>query len=359
MKSGKKSIFIILGDDFKVQEWRESFEVDGDELISLRNGLWMVIDVIKHLLSYGSADAIVLRYLNDRRSFFGSCRLALGEWLSIAIAYVVGIRVVWICHNVDKETKMNYPKLTKIRRWVVAKMAVRIFVTDPLLQKYVPKFMPTASSCKVDWLTFGAYSPKSIKSHSVTYDIQSFANNFRERTEADRKSPLLGLCFCSPGNKYLHFDYARALIHAAKQTKYRIALILGGNLSKDNTERQQQELNLIVNEPDILLIPRYVRVNEFELTDSFDFYWRGYRDFSMSYTLYVAASVSKPVLALDSGFVGIAVRKYRLGSVIKSNFSDLEKGLTQLESWEPDNGSKFLTTHSWRIGATRLRGAIG
>ena len=359
MRTSKNIKILIIGADFKVKEWRKSFEANGDELISLRNGLWLVFDFVKYLMCHGRADAIVLRYLNDRRSFFGSLRLAIGEWLVIIIGRIVSMRVIWICHNVDQETKMLYPRLTRVRRWLAARLASRIFVTDPLLQRYVSKYLPSGSDRKVDWLTFGAYrSETSNKLDPAVEEIQQFGNKFRERVQADGATPLVGLCLGAPGAKYAHFDYARTLVHASKQTQYRVALILGGDFSKDLTERQRQEFQLIAEEPDVLFIPRYVRVNESSISDNFDFFWRGYRDLSMSYTLYVAASVNRPVLALDSGFVGTAVREYELGAVVRSDFSDLERALELLETWETDKGKRFLESHHWDIGAARLRGAV-
>lgn len=191
-------------------------------------------------------------------------------------------------------------------------------------------------------------------------EMRRFARDFRERTRADGVKPLIGLCLGASGVKYAHFDYARSLMQASRGTDYRIALILGGDFTKDATERQRHEFQLLGEERDVCLIPRFVAVNEFKLSDCVDFYWRGYRDLSTSYTMYVAASVRKPVLAMNSGFVARAVREYELGAVVDNGFSELEHALSLLEAWSPEKGGVFLDTHSWSIGATRLReAAIG
>ena len=85
-----------------------------------------------------------------------------------------------------------------------------------------------------------------------------------------------------------------------------------------------------------------------------DFLFRGYSDLSMSYSLYKAAALRIPVLALRGGFVGEAVGRYGLGATCEPDFSDLCRALEQLGRYDPANAERFLETHSWDIAAHRL-----
>ena len=111
--------------------------------------------------------------------------------------------------------------------------------------------------------------------------------------------------------------------------------------------------------PDVFFHPTYVSFDESALADRVEFVWRGYDDYSTSLTLYKAASLGLPVLALRSGFVGEAVEVYRLGATVAIDFSDLEKALELIRTWDPENRRRFLKTHSWEIGGRMLARAAG
>ena len=349
---------LIQGPDFKVENWSNDFEKFGDTLVPVRTGLYLPYDFFRFLVAYGLPDALIIRYLNDRSSLFGTLRLALGEWCGIAACLLLKGQVFWICHNVDRETKIFHPKLNELRRWVVSRFARRVFVTDPLLVPAVERFLPSINSSKVDWVTFGKYTFRECVDNDVSQEIRRFVGHFRAQAIRDNRIPLVGLCLGAPGEKFAHFEYARALLRSAEQTRFRVALIIAGDFSRDVPSLQQREFELLSEDPNVLFFNRYVCMDEHKVADLFDFFWRGYRDWSMSYTLYVAATVRKPVLALDMGFVAMAVRAYGLGATVDECFDGLNDALQEIQSWEPHGANEFLETHTWEAGAQRLRAAV-
>ena len=100
--------------------------------------------------------------------------------------------------------------------------------------------------------------------------------------------------------------------------------------------------------------PFFVEIDETVLKDDFNFFWRGYDDWSVSFTLYTAASLKKPVLALNTGFVGFAVDYYQLGATVELDFSNLKEALEKIKTWDPAHAERFLNNHSWKIAANIL-----
>lgn len=346
---------LIQGSDFKVAQWRRVLDAQGARLHSIRKGLWMVTDFLSYLWRHGRPKALVLRYFNDRKSLSGSLRLACGEAFCIGLCKIIGVRLIWICHNVDKETIEYHPRLTRWRRALAGWAAARVLVMDPLLIGDLNAHLPHVSH-KSDWLTFGPPAPaaKPAKAEPAIADIEAFVKAHRARAYEAGHTPLIGLCLGAAGPKYIHLDYARALVHAASGIGFRIGLVVAGDYSRHLSARQQAEVAALAADAEILFIPRFVDVDERSILHAFDFFWRGYTDSSISYTLHVAAAVGKPVLALECGFVARAVKAYGLGATVHTDFHDLPEALERLMAWDRRKADDFNTARTWEAGARRL-----
>lgn len=76
--------------------------------------------------------------------------------------------------------------------------------------------------------------------------------------------------------------------------------------------------------------------NEFVLykvniAKNIDFLWCAYKDISMSFIIYYAASLKKHILAQGPEFTAETVQYYSLGTVIKQDFSNIDQALKKIE----------------------------
>lgn len=352
-----KFVFTVLiaGNDAKARSWQQHAARQGQTLLPIRGGLGLSIELVRYMLTHGRPTALVVRYLNDRSTFIKSLLYTLGLSASLVLCKLTNVHIIWFCHNVDRETRTFHPRLTSFRRNLTLHFSAQIFLTDPLLNECYSQLFPHTQRHKLNWITFGRPLPTHQPSEpKVEQQIRDFALSFRRQSQEEYRSPLIGLCLGDAGPKYAHFDFALSLLQQATRTPFKVGLVVGGNVWATATEQQRIALQSLRSRQDVLFFPRYVQVDELRLRDCIDFIWRGYRDVSMSYSLYVAAAAELPILTLNMGFVSTAVKKYRLGATIDTDFSNLNEPLEKLISWDPSAARRFLQTHTWECGTHRL-----
>jgi len=303
--------------------------------------------------------AVFFRYLNDYRSLPKTVARTLSEIGGLLICGFFSVRVFWICHNVDRETKRYHPALSEFRRQMFAKAAERIFVMDEGLVPFAKSVFP-AHAAKIDFLCFGPPSMQRVSSVTETFlkEVLDFIDQRRCLALANGQRFLSFSCIGRPGDKYDHFRRARDLVREAGRLGFSVAGIVVGPFIAGKYDDGGEPFFGLDREPAILFRGDYIPLDEVDFLDSFDFMWRGYRDWSMSYTLYKAAAMRKPVLAIDTGFVGPAVRLYGLGAVVREDFSDLGPALASIERWDPSAADEFLKSHTWEQAALRMASAI-
>src|SRR5690554_4195927 len=156
--------------------------------------------ILKQIINRKKVKVYVFRYINDSESFI----LAIIRWLSelfkIAICKIFGIKIWWLCHNVDKETTSYHPKITNLRRKNIVKYATRIFTTNkmliPVAQQYFPdKFIDSLSLGYIE----GSTSNKIKADDKIDNNIVQWIEN-----KVSKKSKII-FCIGSPAEKSLHF----------------------------------------------------------------------------------------------------------------------------------------------------------
>src|SRR5690625_2117278 len=145
---------LIQQDDIKSQKL--AAEIENIELIRMTGTPNLIpIHIIKQILTRKKKPkAIILRYLNDSYTFFHSFIRFITNIITVFLTKTLGIRLVWICHNVDRESRENYPLLVKVRRKLVTKYSNKILVTDKFLIRHAINILKVEKS-KVDYITFG------------------------------------------------------------------------------------------------------------------------------------------------------------------------------------------------------------
>lgn len=355
----KPTILFEHADD-KSRQWGKALASIGYEVVSYsgsqaRTGSFL----IKSIIHGEKPIAVVFRYLNDYRSLSKTLLRFISEITALLVCRITGTTIIWICHNVDRESKRFHPTLSDLRRKMFAKAAYRIFVMDEGLVQAARIAFPDQSA-KIDFLTFGTPTIKAVseRTKDVFEEVVEFISRRRASADQSGRPFFCFSCIGRAGDKYEHFPMARDLVRKMEGLGYAVAGIVIGPFKDIERDGSQEPFFGLDREPSIFFRSRYIPLDEVDLLEHIDFILRGYLDWSMSYTLYKAAAFRKPVLALDTGFVGWAVKNYKLGAVLSRDLSNIEEALAALRTWDPSNAQLFLSTHSWEFAARKIVDAV-
>ena len=318
---------IIQKDDIKSKKWAEASTFVGlNVVIQKKSAIYAPWFLLKFILGFGKPSGYVIRYLNDYQSFLRTMVRTLSEISLVMICWVFRIKIFWICHNVDKETERYFPSISNFRRKLVSRCCKRILVTDVLLKDKAAQLFPRYHN-KIDSISFGeiaGYDTGSGDKESIRFLAQK-----RDAAVQGGIKFLSVLCAGSPNNpKYLHFSYLIDLIEKAKINGYYIAAIVAGNW--DDSERSNRLLNAYKTSPNILVFEKFTTFSSSFIKSNMDFYFRGYDDYSVPFTVYEACALRKPILALESGFLPKMVRHYDIGNVVDRDLRNIDKSLAEL-----------------------------
>lgn len=354
MKSRK--LVLIQKDDNKSFKWAEAAKESDIELLPQPGSpIKAPLFLLQTALRRGVPAGYVVRYLNDYASLAKTLLRLLSEMALVAFCTLLRIKLFWICHNVDKESSAHYPRISGFRRWMFAAMAKRIFVTDPLLVPHAKEHFP-AHTHKIEGITFGEIQPEARFDKDRQNQAIAFIENKKQQAEAEGKTPLVLFCTGAPAKKSLHFDYMEDLLAAGQKNGYRIIAIVAGGFMA--SERGKELLVRYKSHPDICVYETFTRFSSDFIRQYVDFYWRGYDDWSVPFTVYEAATLGKPIIALDTGFLPELVRGCGLGCVI--SLSDLEVGsfLDCLSSVSSGSFGGFLADREWGVLSRKLKEAF-
>lgn len=303
-------------------------------------------------------NALLVRYLNSPR-----CMLHAMSWWAITIATLLvarmaGIKLLWLLHNVDRETIQPYGVLTQSLRRLLGSLSSVILVTDPLLVDTARKHLPGSVHSKIDYITYGQ---RRASLDRLLYDVQDdetdLLTELIARIRQQEPHALIGFCPTSAGEKFTHLTHSATLARVGDTIGVKIHIIVVGPI--DQYLRMNRALALELSScANIHLISRRLNYDPSRVGPCLDFYWRSLSDQSVSYTLYEAASVRVPVLTMDCGFMATAVPFYRLGACLQLDFSNASQALTEIRYWDPCGADEFLRTHSWSIAASKLAESV-
>lgn len=299
-------------------------------------------------------DFYIVRYLNDYTSLTKTLIRLFSEFFLFFICFLFKIKIFWLCHNVDKETESNYPLISKLRRNVVFSRSEAYFVTDPLLADiFIQHFKVETKN--IYTATFGRL-PSDIK--NVEYkpsQEEKVAIDFIEYTK--RKAQLNGhkvlvtLCAGTLNNdsieKVIHFNFLPLLIEKAKENKFHIIVIIAGNWDVRISGVKKLD-SIYQNYPhNIFNFKKYIQLEKGFIKQFVDFYFRGYTDFSVPYTVYEACSFEKPIVCLDAGFLPNLVSHNQIGEVIDLDMKNVDIILERTLNGESYRYRSFLESHTW------------
>lgn len=358
----KKSKFVLFSnDDFKFKMWKVALEEEyGYSCRASKEGL-MVLVLLPLLLKRGRVESVVFRYLNDRDSLIKSITFLLSDVLTCTLCYFFQIKVHWVLHNIDKESSVNFPALVKFRRKLVATNARKIYVTDELLLDLARESLPDFKD-KIDHISFGRYSPgmitRNVDHNIVSSDMElmNFSlSHFDELTEMIKRLrpeyDLIAFCGGRFSKKRINFKELPNLVKAVKATNIRFLMVVVSDFSPAEDE---ELFEYCTTTRDIMFVNNLMEMNEFDFQGLIDFYWSGYSDISIPYTIYTAATLEIPILSYDSGILPKVVSHYKIGEVVNRDYSNLSTLLKKLKDKSDYNFVTFLDRNFWRKTADKL-----
>lgn len=352
-----RNLIVFPTQDFKYNEWSKAFKEFGIETYADSSPFVIKpITLIILLLKNHNICAYFFRYLNDKPSFVKSLLKAICDALIVMICKLANIKIYWILHNVDKETKSHFPSLTRFRRSLLKKFATKIWVMDKLLINHAISI--GFDEKRLDWLCFGRPTLKKVNTETLTLKNQIIS--FRQRMEETygHAKVYIGLCVTSPVVKFNHFLQAPLFVDSASSDDALVCLVIYGQIPDHPDFNHLSEI-YDKNEK-ILHINKNHDIDESALSDQTDFIYRSLDDLSVSYSVYVAAAIGKPVISHDVGFLSEMITDYRLGLVVPAKPNARIKSISEfLEQWDRTNADRFLSYHSWYIAADKIQVDLG
>lgn len=290
--------------------------------------------LLKLLMQGKKIKVYVFRYLNDSNSFILAVLRLVSEAFTILLLKIFNINIWWLCHNIDKETAMFFPKLSRIRRKNVVKFSSLIFTTNELLIHKAQEFFPG----------------KTIDSLSLGYIDNGFQKIRREQKNdleilewiKSRKDSTSKFIFCigSPAKKSLHFKLIHNFIEKLNvKSKYAwYAIVIGAEVEAGEY---------------IYNIPYKLSIDLNIIKNNANFYYRVIDDYSMSYSIYEAAQLRIPIITEDYGIMPNIINEYKLGVVIES-YDDLSQKIESY-NFNEENFAEFINENNWTVTAEKIK----
>lgn len=347
---------MFTSDDFKTRQWGAELMKHNCQIIPAEEVNRYLIEVLLSSFFKGQKiHVFIFRYLNDKKVLRKSIKLFLRDLVIIILCKVLKIRIIWLLHNIDRETKQYYPFLSRLRRKYVARAAGKILVTDPnFIQLAIQEGIDKK---KIDWTCFGITQRGEPDQRNIALREQIIS--FRQSVlNMGYKNIALGLCVSQGAKKKVHYLFADLITGRSKKRKDScVILVMIGNYPEGiefETARKKA-----IDSPFIFLLDEPFPVNEEFIADHVDFFYRSMTDLSMAYSVYVACQFKKPVITHDIGALPMVVKKENIGYVIGKEEKDIPGFiLHSLESWHPLGTEKFLAKRNWQTGSDKLIDAI-
>lgn len=302
-------------------------------------------------------DVIVVRFLNDNPSLLLTLLKPVGDCVTLAICAVRGVRVFWLCHNIDKETECYWPFVSQLRRWLWSRRAEKIVIDDPSLMdaayaeftKFYDKLFP---------ITLSPLESGPVYNRP---DLEKQGREFLFRDAGGGKDPrkqLNILCAGTTGLKYYHFQLLPVLERKLREHGWNPRILVVTRFQKNGSWSRGKDYGSFIDwcerTPGVLLLREYIDLDERDWRDDVDLIWRSMADWSFPITFYNACRAEIPVLSYQAGSVGVIVERERIGATINWDFSNVGTAVETALSIPQESFKAFLGRRSWENGAREL-----
>ncbi|WP_335965913.1 hypothetical protein [Galbibacter sp. PAP.153] len=335
---------LIQKDDIKSKMWGNELRSMGVSVHTLRGSPINWIFFYMKELSKDKPSAIIFRYLNDYPEFYKTILRFFSEIITMLLAKLLGTKIIWICHNIDRETDVHYKYISEIRRFLIKKFARTIFVMDSLL---VNSAKDQLKSSSIDFITFGTIEKK--------IDIE-LINKINQYIRSHSNNTIFGLTIGSINYKTIHFKKIPMLIESAKKNGFDLKMIVCGPIENYLNKHESIILEYMKNSENVYFINGYVNLDE-RLLERISFVFKSNLDLSVPLSYYSTVSARIPIIAIDGTFSAKLVSTYKIGTTITEDFSNIQAVFNNINS-EKFLFDDFLLNHNWKIGAEKIRDII-
>lgn len=341
--------FIIQKDDEKSKLWAKAARAQNIEVVAQPDSpIRAPFFFISQCMRVGLPNGYIVRYLNDYPSLFKTLLRLMSEVVLICMLRCSLVPLFWICHNVDRESSRNFPRISSMRRRLFAWASSRVFVTDPLLMSFASLYLRLPLD-KIGYVTFGFRKVDdhlSDDGNDVSIALKNLLRIKKSEIKNQGFRPLVTLILGSPGSqKSIHFDYLVNLIDSARIHGVGVIAIVGGDFHGSATSRSRCQQ--LIKHSQIILFESHLNLTDTFIVENINFYFRGYTDFSVPYTIYESCSFKKPFLVMNFGFLPELINYHGIGVVLNEDSTWENDTISKLENINSDKYDLFLKRHQW------------
>jgi len=349
-----RTVLIDYG-DVKSLNWSSAAKAGGLGRIipQDRTPILTSVVLLRSILRMAPVDAVCLRYLNDYPQWPKTVVRLFSELCTVLLCKVFRIQLLWICHNVDRETAQYFPRVSSLRRRVIARFADRIFVTDELLKKLAAQILQVPSE-KICVISFGMPFPKHP--HAGRDEGGGCIGRILAWSSAYRKEfPRAKLGFwigeVSP-KKIGGLKEIQRIIVEAEKIGENVAFVIVGDIQNALNSASQGLLEFFQSSRNVLFLPYAIDVPPLIWGQFADFVWKPLDDLSVPMTAYNACTSRLPICVLPGTFLAEFVEYHRIGLAFDGD--SVISLIEELDGLDDAAFEAFLADRSWANGAYAL-----
>lgn len=350
-----KAIVLIQKNDLKAKMWAKAASERKDIELRPTDGSPLIMPLILiSTLMWERPIAICFRYVNDYPSLLKSCCRATTDIITIVIACIFRIKILWVCHNVGQQTQEHYKLLTAFRIIFLIRMSSKVFVTDSLLVRHAAHVHKIPLG-RLDVISFGApltpSKPYSLKVNRCLARIKDWQGRIRSHSPNAIFALWIGTLI---PKTYSGIRQIPEISRCSRDLGKPIYFIVIGPTDS--------ELEEVFADSDVIQGLKdctYCTNEKIDLPASTwrslaDFVWKPMSDYSVPYTAYCAASAGLPLCCLPNSFLGVFITHHKLGITVYPTLKGLNTFFKELENWDPQCAAAFIKSHTWEDGSNAL-----
>lgn len=324
----------VQKDDIKARRLFHEIAKEDEVFFNNKSPIFSSILIIKSLMKNGKEITYVFRYLNDYPSLIKTIIRCFSELVIIFLAKLSIIKIVWMCHNVDKETRTYYPNISNFRRKVISNKADIVYVMDPGLEKHYRRVFKQYEK-PVIGISFG----QNDVNNNTDQDLINKLKKIKSEYEAVAWSAG------HYSDKTTHYHKTKDMAILNPNINFVIVAI---GLPVDVFNKLDEIDN-------ITLIEGPLNINEDEVCEYIDFYWRSYCDLSVPYSIYSAVKNYKKTVCFNEGYLSELVSSASIGIVL-----DYARKLENSEISPIENKIKenFFSKRNWEYSAKIIKDTL-
>lgn len=337
----------VLGfrEDIKQKFWQEA---SGGRLLFRKVSRPYAVLVVLLSPLLGHVDVILFRYLNDRKRLISSFTRLVADLAVLLSARSRGIKVYWMAHNVDCESKVFHPRLSRWRRIILGYFSTNIFVTEDGLIESAIELLPYARDKPISACTFGLIDEVSRKPKR-----KKIVDDNLGCVPIGKSHYFVSLNNWSP-KKLREVEFLLELAEKAADFSS-VHFIAGGDQVTHIKSHQVELYSALLSRQNVTLLPGWISIDVLVDKGLCNAVIKSYDDLSLSLGLVRACSLGLPMVSEEGTFMGGLVGRYDIGVAVGS-FTSFDFVLAECDriGKSHEGADRFLKANTWERGAMAL-----